>query len=122
MAKKSKNQNPFLGLWRIVSMDQWEQDYVNAEDQAFIEFDESGGGEFHFGYVHGDMDCRLTTRDGEPAIEWSWEGNDEMDRAQGRGWALLKADELHGIIFFHQGDESGFVAKRVGAKKRPKGK
>jgi hypothetical protein len=27
-------------------MDQWEQDYVNAEDQAFIEFDESGGGEF----------------------------------------------------------------------------
>jgi hypothetical protein len=122
VAKKSKNQNPFLGLWRIVSMDQWEQDYVNAEDQAFIEFDESGGGEFHFGYVHGDMDCRLTTRDGEPAIEWSWEGNDEMDPAQGRGWALLKADELHGIIFFHQGDESGFVAKTAGAKKRPKGK
>jgi hypothetical protein len=46
--------------------------------QAFIEFDHSGGGEFHFGYVHGDMDCRLTTRDGESAIEWSWEGNDEM--------------------------------------------
>jgi|SRR6516225_9875060 hypothetical protein len=103
-------------------MDQFEQDYVNAEDQAFIEFDESGGGEFHFGYVHGDMDCRLTTRDGEPAIEWSWEGNDEMDPCTGRGWAVLKADELHGIIFFHQGDESGFVAKRVGAKKRPKGK
>jgi hypothetical protein len=122
VAKKSKSQNPFLGLWRIVSMDQWEQDYVNAEDQAYIEFDESGGGEFHFGYVHGDMDCRLTTRDGEPAIEWSWQGNDEMDPAQGRGWAWLKADELNGIIFFHQGDESGFVAKRVGAKKRPKGK
>ena len=122
MAKRSNKQNPFLGLWRIVSMDQFEQDYVNAEDQAFIEFDESGGGEFHFGYVHGDMDCRLTTRDGEPAIEWSWEGNDEMDPCTGRGWAVLKADELHGIIFFHQGDESGFVAKRVGAKKRPKGK
>jgi hypothetical protein len=122
VAKKSNKQNPFLGLWRIVSMDQFEQDYVNAEDQAFIEFDESGGGELHFGYVQGDMDCRLTTRDGEPAIEWSWEGNDEMDPSTGRGWALLKADELHGIVFFHQGDESGFVAKRVGAKKRPKGK
>ena len=29
------------------------------------------------------MDCRLTTRDGVPAVEWTWDGNDEMDPAQG---------------------------------------
>jgi hypothetical protein len=38
---------------------------------------------------------------------------DEMDPAQGRGWAVLKGDELHGRIFFHQGDDYGCVAKRA---------
>ena len=78
-------------------------------------------GEFHFGYVHGVMDCRPATRDGQPAVEWTWDGSDEMDPAQGRGWAAVKGDELHGLIAFHQGDESGFVAKRVvgpGRKKK----
>src|SRR5215475_10439754 len=67
------------------------------------------------------MDCRLTTRDGEPAVEWTWDGNDEMDPAQGRGWAVVKGDELHGMIFFHGGDDSEFVAKKKGpSRKKPK--
>lgn len=28
MAKKSKPPSPFEGRWRIVSMEQWDQDYV----------------------------------------------------------------------------------------------
>jgi hypothetical protein len=32
-----------------------------------------------------------------------------MDPAQGRGWAVVKGDELHGMIFFHGGDDSEFV-------------
>src|SRR5690349_10354161 len=98
MAKaKPRPESPFVGRWHIVSMDQWGEDFINAEVQGFIEFDGTSG-EFQFGYVHGDMDCRLTTREGEPAVEWSWEGNDEMDEAKGRGWAVLKGDELHGMI------------------------
>jgi hypothetical protein len=86
MAKKrTKPKSPFNGIWNIVSMSAWDDDYLNEEDQAFIEFDDEGGGSFKFGYVHGEMDCRLTTRDGEPAVEWTWDGNDEMDPAQGRG-------------------------------------
>ena len=27
-----------------------------------------------------------------------------MDPAQGRGWAVVKRDELHGMIFFQGGD------------------
>ena len=27
------------------------------------------------------MDCRQTTRNNEPATEWSWDGNAEMDAA-----------------------------------------
>lgn len=123
MAKKAKAKNPFIGLWLIVSMSAWDEEYLHEEVRAFIEFDERGSGEFHFGYVHGFMDCRLTIRDGEPAVEWTWEGNDEMHDAQGRGWARLeKANELHGMIFFHQGDESEFVARKSRAVKRTKRK
>jgi hypothetical protein len=60
--------------------------------------------------------------EGEPVIEWSWDGNAEMDAAQGRGWAMFQGDELHGMIFFHGGDEAEFVAKRPEQKQRTKGK
>jgi hypothetical protein len=115
MAKKSKAPNPFAGRWRIVSMSAWDEQYINEEEEGFFEFDfdEKNSGQFHFGYVHGQMDCHLTTRDGEPAVEWSWDGNDEMDEAQGRGWCVVKGDELHGMIFIHLGDDSEFVAKRA---------
>src|SRR3954454_7599577 len=120
MAKaKKKPESPFVGRWHIESMTGWDEDFINAEVQGFIEFDAEGGGEFQFGYVRGDMNCRLTTQEGEPAVEWTWEGNDEMDPAQGRGRAVLKGDELHGMIFFHQGDDSGFVARRA-EEKSPK--
>jgi hypothetical protein len=68
------------------------------------------------------MDCRLTTRDGAPAIEWTWDGNDEVEAAHGRGWAVVKDDKLRGMIFFHLGDGSGFVAKRLTTKKAPERK
>ncbi len=115
---KPKPESLFIGRWHIVSMTEWDEDFINAEVQGFIEFGGQYNGNFQFGYVNGDMDYRLTLRDGDPAIEWTWDGNDEMDLAKGRGWAVLKDDELHGIIFFHEGDESGFVAKRQ--QQRPK--
>ena len=113
---KPKPKSPFTGRWRIVSMSAWDEDYIDEEEEGFFEFDEKGSGEFHFGNVHGQMDWRLTTRDGEPAVEWSWDGNAEMDAAQGRGWAVLKGGELHGVIFFHGGDDSEFMAKWAKAK------
>ena len=119
MAKARPNaETPFTGRWRIMSMSAWDQDFIDEEEEGYFEFDDKGGGEFHFGYVHGSMDCKPTTRDGEPALEWTWDGNDEMDPAQGRGWSVLKGDELHGMIFFHGGDDSEFVAKKSKEKKR----
>ena len=38
----------------------WDEDYLNEEVQAFIEFDDKGGGSFQFGYVQGIIDCRET--------------------------------------------------------------
>ncbi|HMP57773.1 MAG TPA: hypothetical protein PKD86_00345 [Gemmatales bacterium] len=116
---KSQTQSSFAGRWRITSMEQWDQEFIDEEEEGYFEF-EGRGGQFHFGYVHGNMNCRPTTRDGEPAVEWTWDGNDEMDTAQGMGWAVIKGDELHGKIYFHQGDDSEFVAKRVAVKKSGK--
>src|ERR687893_2075010 len=111
MAKaKSKPGSPFGGRWHIISMTEWDEDYIHEEVQAFIEFDDEGAGSFQFGYVQGIIDYREGLRDGKPCIEWSWEGNDEMVPAQGRGWAVAEGDRLDGMIFFHQGDEAGFVA------------
>ena len=82
---KPKPKSPFTGRWRIAWMSAWDEDYIDEEEEGFFEFDDQRSGEFHFGYVHGFMDCRLTTRDGGAAVEWTWDGNDEMDPAQGRG-------------------------------------
>ena len=97
-------------------MDQWDEEYLNEEGQASIEFEQGQTGQFHFGYDHGEIDYRVTTRDGKPAVEFTWEGHDEMEAAHGRGWAVLDGEELKGEIFFHLGDESGFVAKRAAEK------
>jgi hypothetical protein len=84
---KGKAASPFAGLWHIVSMDEWDEDYFNEEVQAFIEFEVNGTGQFQFGYVSGYMDCRPTTRDGVPAVEWTWEGGTALTARKCQGVA-----------------------------------
>jgi hypothetical protein len=100
----------------------WDEDYFNEQVQAFIELEANGTGHFQFGHVQGYMEWRVGTRDGQPAVEWTWEGTDgaDMTGMTGRGWAKLEDKELHGMIVNHLGDESGFVAKRAKAQNRPK--
>jgi hypothetical protein len=119
---RSKPKSPFEGLWHIVSMSEWGEGYFNEEVRAFVEFEANGTGSFQLGYVRGYLHWRPGTRDGRPAAEWTWEGVDEVDPCTGRGWAVLEGDELHGMIFFHQGDESGFVAQRSKQKRPPRPK
>jgi len=69
-------------------------------------------GSFQFGYVQGTIDHRPSTRDGSPCIDFTWEGNDEMHPAMGRGWVVLDGKEMNGMIYFHRGDESAFKAKK----------
>ena len=116
MAKKrSKPKSPFPGRWHIVSMSTWDEDYLDEEVPAYIEFDDKGGGSFQFGYVQGIIDCREGLRDGVPCVEWSREGGDGADGTPltGRGWANLGGEGLDGMIFIHLGDESEFVAERA---------
>jgi hypothetical protein len=46
---KPKPKSPFAGSWRIVSMEMLDQDYVDEEVEAYIEFDGKGWGDFHLG-------------------------------------------------------------------------
>lgn len=72
--RQRKPKNAFIGQWRITLMSAWEDEYLDAEVVAYIEFDKRGGGGFQFGYMEGEVDYRATTRDGKPAVEFSWEG------------------------------------------------
>ena len=101
------------GRWRITEAERWDRDALDLVAPAFIEFTEDGSGSFGFIAVQGEVDCREVEQDGRPGVEFSWEGNDECDPASGRGWAVLEKDgSLRGRIFFHLGDDSGFVAAR----------
>jgi hypothetical protein len=112
--KRGKRGTGLIGRWRIVWMGAWDQDFVDAEVEGYFEFDRKGGGSFHFGYVSGGIDYREVERDGKPGLEFTWDGNDEMDPAQGRGWAVHDGEEIEGRIFFHRGDDSAFRAVRKG--------
>ena len=91
------------GKWRVVEI----PDYDMAVSGAYILFGKSGG-EFAFdcltGSIHGACDG--------DAVEFTWQGNDEMEAASGRGWAELQDDgSLEGEICLDNGDDIAFIAR-----------
>ncbi len=52
----TKSKSPFTGCWHIVSMSGWEDEALNKEALAFIEFDEERTGKFQFGNVRAVTD------------------------------------------------------------------
>jgi hypothetical protein len=97
-----------LGRWRIVEMPDYTDDYPDMMEPAYILF-EATRGEFAFGCVTGQTFGGGDTT----SIAFSWTGNDEMDEAQGDGWAELQPDgSITGAIRFHNGDEANFIARR----------
>ena len=113
MAKRKKTAKLFHGTWRIEEMEQWDRGCLDDLGPAQITINDRDMGNFRFCVVQGLMDCHYAERDGKPAVEFSWEGNDDEDAVFGRGWAVLEnEDVLSGHIFFHEGDDSGFRAVR----------
>jgi hypothetical protein len=97
-----------LGKWRIVEMPDYEEDFPDMMEPAYILFEPSHG-EFAFGCVTGAF-AGAPDRD---AVAFDWDGNDEMDDASGDGWAEIQPDgSLTGEIAFHRGDEISFIAIR----------
>ena len=97
------------GQWRIVEMPDYEADYLDMMGPAYIFFDGKGGGEFAFGCVTGSLYGAANA----DAVDFTWNGNDEMDEALGDGSAQLQPDgSLEGEIRFHCGDQIAFIARR----------
>src|SRR3989304_2843334 len=108
MARSSRK--PFVGYWRITEMEVWDREYLDLVVPAFIEFDSQQMGQFQFGTVRGWLDCRFGEREGVPSVEFSWEGQNDMDDGCGRGWAVLRDGQLEGRLYIHCGDDSWFRA------------
>jgi hypothetical protein len=102
----------YRGTWRIIEMEQWDQDYIDLVVPGYIAFREDNQGEFQFGTVHGNLDYRVEPYQEPARLEFSWEGEAEMDPVSGRGWAMIQDGQLQGRLYFHEGDESGFVAQK----------
>ena len=112
MARKKPGMGaPFQGRWRIVSMELWAKEDIDLVEPGFIEFD-AAKGEMCFIAVRAWLDVRYDIRERQPLAEFSWEGVDEGDQRCGRGWVALEAPgRIAGRLFFHQGDDSGFVCE-----------
>ena len=119
MKQKSKfkqteiGKKDFIGTWHITKMSEWDNDYVNEEVRAFIAIEKSGMGEFHFGLVQGLMSGDFKKNTEGMIFDFTWEGNDECDPANGDGWMKINDDgTAEGEIRFHAGDRSNFWAKK----------
>ena len=104
-----KTPTAFSGMWRITETEMWEQDDLDLVVPAHITFDEDGVGGFQLVAVTGEIDCRFEGK----RVEFSWQGDDDGEDANGRGWAEITKKGLAGMIYFHLGNESSFLAKRA---------
>ena len=105
----SRLAEPFLGRWRIDRMDDHDQDYLDLVEPAFIQVDRDGSGEFVFGAVTGQPDCRHD----KAGAAFTWHGQDEMDEVSSRGHVKRKSDgKIAGHLYRHLGDDSGSAACR----------
>ena len=112
--KLSEEEHGLIGTWHIYDMEMWDEDYFNMETQAYVEINADNLGNFQFGLVSGSLDGYLELIDGKERFCFTWEGQDEMDEANGSGWLrLVSMDEIEGLINFHLGDRSLFKAKRA---------
>jgi hypothetical protein len=97
-----------LAHTRTVEMELWDKDFLDMMEPAYIAFDGNAGGAFAFGCVTGGLHCRKVTF----GVEFTWEGNDEMDEASGDGGAEVQKDgSLNVEIRLHNGDDSTFKAQ-----------
>jgi hypothetical protein len=114
-----KTNAAFSGSWHIVETELWDQDALDLVQPAFIKFDDECIGSFGMIAIGAGIDCRFSTRDGKPLVEFTFEGDDDGHPCTGRGWGVIDAGgKLRGRLFLHLGDDSEFVAERSGGGER----
>jgi hypothetical protein len=98
-----------IGRWRILEADQWDREYLDLVEPAFIRFDRDGYGELTFGVVTASLDLDYA----RTVVFFTFEGTDEGDEVSGSGSAELTGDGALEIeLSFHNGDDAVLKAKR----------
>ena len=98
-----------IGRWRIVEADQWDRDYLDLIEPAYITFEKDSAGEFAFDVVNARLDVEY----GQSVVFFTWIGFDEGDEVTGSGSAELQDDGTIEIeLSFHNGDEAILNARR----------
>jgi hypothetical protein len=80
-----KDKGKYIGRWRIMEMEMWDQDYIDLLIPEYFSFDKDYLGYFQFGVVEGQIDYRIEKIGDVERLEFSWEGQSENDAALGRG-------------------------------------
>ena len=97
------------GKYEIIEMELWDKEDIDLMEPGYIRI-AGNRGELHFICVDGQMDIR---KDKSGEYKFSWDGSDEYDPASGFGEFCCEGDTLTGRIYFHDGDDSSFVAKKI---------
>lgn len=71
-----------VGTWRLIEMEQWDQEFIDMLEPGFISFEKRGHGEMRFGAIHLDLDWEL---DDDGRATFTFVGFDEGDEVSGRG-------------------------------------
>ncbi|MDH4066058.1 MAG: hypothetical protein OEW19_16785 [Acidobacteriota bacterium] len=104
-------------------MELWEPEDLDLLGPAQFALERGGRGRMNFIAVDLVLDHQPAERDDRDGVEFTFSGSDEGDRVSGRGWAVLDGRKLCGRMYFQQGDDSGFVARRLtgrqGTRQRP---
>jgi hypothetical protein len=73
MAKVPGFAKAFAGRWRIVEMDNWDDDFLDLVEEAHLALRGAADGEIAFGALKGFPDVRYGSRDGSACAEFSWQ-------------------------------------------------
>jgi len=107
-------EKDLVGIWRITSLEIGDDYVAQGDKPSFVTFDKvSYGtllGEYCFGLSSGELAGYLREFGGEQVLLFDFAGSDEMDPANGAGWAQLTGpNRLEGEFL---NDYGRFVAER----------
>ena len=115
--KQTEMKSTSVGRWHITKMREWDKAYCNMEVRAYIQIGKNGIGEFQFGLVQGSTSGEFKKETGYILYDFTCDGSDENDSANGDGWMkILQDGTAQGEIRFHMSGKSAFWAKRAKTK------
>ena len=106
------DRSSLLGTWHIIHGDDFDSDFLNLVEQAYLSLTPRGG-KIAFGAMEAVLQ-RIPGQQKDGANLINWQGVEEGDQISGSGVLKLRKDgKLEITIAYHLGDEYSFVAERA---------